>query len=283
MHISSPEAKRFLQRDIRLAFFDIDGTLLGLDGNYTKRVRQAIHSVQARGVKTAVASGRPLFAADFLVRELGLNDAGLFYTGALLHNPQTGESLAEHPLEQALVDRLLTAAKQMQVYIEVCGRHRFYVEAMTPLGQLHSQHLRAVPEMCAFGELEADEVVIKLLFAVSDTQDHAKLYALEKRFPDAVFAYAKMAAKPDWLFVSVISSRACKQTGFQQLLEYHGVTADQVISFGDAQSDKTFLQLSGVGVAMGNAADDVKALADIVTTPVWEDGVAVVLEHLAGS
>lgn len=277
--MTSPAANA-LQRDIRLAFFDIDGTLLGLDGNYTERVKTAILNVRRAGIKTAVASGRPLFAADFLVEELQLKDAGLFYTGALLFDPSRQKTLELHPLEDSLATSLVTEARKAGVYTEVCSRDRFFVEAWGELGQLHSEHLRAVPKQVAFENVLGTEPVIKLLFAVDNEQDHEKLYRLESFFPDTVFAYAKMAAKPDWLFVSVIAQTACKNKGFQQLLDYHQVTAEQVVAFGDAQSDKVFLQQAGLGVAMGNAADDVKAVADLVTLPVWEDGVAVVLEGL---
>ncbi len=266
------------QRDLRLAFFDIDGTLLGLDGHYSQRVRRAIEAVREAGVKTAVASGRPLFAAEFLVQELGLTDAGLFYTGALVHDPMAQHTLAQHALDDDLVQRLVQAARDLGLYVEVCGRDRFYVEHVNELGLLHSKHLRAKPLKVCFDDVLGREPVIKLLFAVQTAQQHQLLYDLEAGFPEAIFAYARMAAKPDWLFVSVISDAACKQQAFTQLLDYHEVSADQVIAFGDAQSDKVFLQLAGVGVAMGNASEDVKQMADLVTAPVWEDGVAQVLE-----
>ncbi|WP_439133390.1 HAD family hydrolase [Pseudomaricurvus sp.] len=278
MDITSPSAKALLQRDIQLAFFDIDGTLLGLDGNYTQRVKEAILQLRSAGVKTAVASGRPLFAADFLVRDLQLRDAGLFYTGALIHDPSDQQTLSIHSLGDDLVGSMLSEARKLDVYTEVCGRDRFYVETWGYLGRLHSEHLRAVPERVSFDSIIGSEPVIKLLFAVDNEQDQEKLYALERTFPEAVFAYARMAAKPDWLFVSVIAQAACKRQGFQQLLDFHQVKPEQVIAFGDAQSDKVFLELAGVGVAMGNAAEDVKAVADLVTLPVWEDGVAVVLD-----
>ncbi|MBU3069986.1 HAD family hydrolase [Aestuariicella sp. G3-2] len=278
--MTSLAATALQQRDIRLAFFDIDGTLLGLDGNYTRRVKNAILNVRRAGIKTAVASGRPLFAADFLVDELQLKDAGLFYTGALIFDPSQQKTLELHPLEKGLVTSLIVEARKAGVYTEVCGRDRFFVEGWNDLGKLHSEHLRAVPEQVSFDNILDKEPVIKLLFAVDNAEDQKKLHHLEALFPDTVFAYAKMAAKPDWLFVSVIAQTACKHKGFQQLLDYHQVTAEQVVAFGDAQSDKVFLERAGLGVAMGNAADDVKAVADLVTLPVWEDGVAVVLESI---
>lgn len=280
MTISSAQLQSLRQRDLRLAFFDIDGTLLGLDGYYTQRVKDALLAVRAAGVKTAVASGRPLFAANFLVQELQLQDAGVFYTGALLYDPGHQETLAVHALETHLVEAILAAAQSRQIYAEIYTRDHYYVEQLTDLGELHSEHLRSTPLVLPFASLPVADPVIKLLFAVQHPAEHELLYQLEAEFPQAVFAYARMAAKPDWLFVSVIAASACKHAAFARLLDYHQVRAEQVIAFGDAQSDKIFLELAGVGVAMGNAADDVKQIADLVTAPVWDDGVAQVLEQL---
>lgn len=288
MTISPPQLHELLpqqvqalqQREFRLAFFDIDGTLLGLDGHYSQRLKTAILQLRAAGVKTAVASGRPLFAADFLVRELQLQDAGVFYTGALLYDPQRQQTLTVHALQPELVQTMVAAAKSRQLYTEIYTRDHYYVERLTPLGELHSEHLRAAPRILPFTHMPTDEAVIKLLFAVEHPDEQARLFELEAEFPQAVFAYAKMAAKPDWLFVSVIAGSACKRQAFAQLLNYHQVKPEQVIAFGDAQSDKTFLELAGLGVAMGNAAEDVKQVADLVTAPVWDDGVAAVLEQL---
>lgn len=283
MHISTVAAAELLDRDIQLAFFDIDGTLLGLDGGYTQRLQYAIAAARQAGIKTAVASGRPKFAADFLIDELQLIDAGLFYTGALLYDPSKEITLAQHALDDGLVFALISAAEQLELYTEVCTVDHFYVQKQTDLSHVHSEHLRVTPEACELAELIGNRPIIKLLFAVQRQADHAKLYQLERSFPEAIFAYARLASESEWLFVSVISTKACKYSAFQQLIDYHSVTSDHVIAFGDAQSDMTFLELAGVGVAMGNASDSVKLVADIETLPVWEDGVAVVLEQLCNS
>ncbi len=267
-----------LSRPYKLAFFDIDGTLLGLDGNYSQRVRDAVLALRQAGVRTAVASGRPRFAADFLIEQLQLRDAGLFYTGALVQEPD-GDVLALHSLDDDTVQALVKGGREQGLYTEVCGLNEFFVDQLTELGQLHAEHLRVTPVETDLLALRGQFPVIKILFAAHNAEEQLRLLALEQQFPQLVFAYAKMAAKPDWLFASVISGAACKHQAFDHLLAYHGVSADEVMSFGDAQSDMIFLQRAGLGVALGNAAPEVQAVAGMVTRPVWEDGVALVIER----
>jgi len=269
-----------LPSGIKLAFFDIDGTVLGLDGHYTERLKQALIAARARGMRLAVASGRPKFAADFLIDELGLTDAGLYYTGALVMDPQSGECLAQYPLAEKWVLELIGKAEVLGLYTELCTRDDYYIGQAHAISEQHSAHLRVPPKRTNLLEQATREPVLKLLFAVTQQVEHERLYQLESAYPQLTFAYARMPVNPDWLFVSVIDKAACKRTGFEQLLRHHGVEAHEVVSFGDAQSDEVFLSLAGLGVAMGNAAADVKAVADVVTLPVWEDGVAAVLEQL---
>ncbi|MYM62109.1 HAD hydrolase family protein [Pseudomaricurvus sp. HS19] len=267
-----------LSRHYKLAFFDIDGTLLGLDGNYSQRVKDAVLALRQAGIRTAVASGRPRFAADFLIDQLQLRDAGLFYTGALVQEP-AGDVLALHSLDDDIVQALVMNGREQGLYTEVCGLNEFFVDQLTELGMLHAEHLRVTPVETDLLALRGRFPVIKILFAAHNAEEQLRLQALEQKFPQLVFAYAKMAAKPDWLFASVISGAACKQQAFDLLLAYHGVSADEVMSFGDAQSDMIFLQRAGLGVALGNAAPEVQAVASMVTSPVWEDGVAEVIER----
>lgn len=278
---SSEWSQRFASRDIRLAFFDVDGTLLGLDGGYTQRLRHALQAVQALGVKTAIASGRPKFAVDFLIDDLGLDAAGLYYTGALVFDPKTGESLIQQPLAVDRVQCLIERARQLQVYTEVCTRDDFYIETSNPIGDVHSEHLRVTPTLKAFDQLVTAEPVFKLLMAVDEKHQPGVLKQLEQEFSDLVFAYACLPTYPSWSFVSIIDPKACKHAAFDCLLEYHQVSADQVMAFGDADSDKVFLSRAGLGVAMGNAKPEIKAVADAVTVAAADDGVAQVLEILA--
>ncbi|NIB43708.1 HAD hydrolase family protein [Pseudomaricurvus alkylphenolicus] len=267
-------------KNIRLAFFDVDGTLLGLDGHYTEHLRRTILHSRELGIKTAIASGRPKFASEYLIEELQLTDAGMFYTGALLFDPSKNLTLEQIVLDTQVVEDVVETARSMGLYTELCTRDDFYVESMPEVGLRHSEHLRVTPKIHSFDSILQNEPVIKLLFAVTSRPEHDLLFKLESMFPQLVFAYAKLAAEPHWLFVSVIDAHACKERAFQQLLDYHDVSADQVVAFGDAHSDIQFLRQAGLGIAMGNANADVQAVADLVTSPVWEDGVALVLEEI---
>lgn len=265
---------------IKAAFFDIDGTLLGLDGNYSAAVKASIIRIKGLGVKTAIASGRPYFATEFLWAELGLTDVGVFCTGAQIYEPISQREYRAHVLPEATRRRLISALREADIYYELYTNKGFFVERNNAPDVLsvHAQHLRCQPRHCSFDEVA--DPAIKLLIGANLQTDSQILQELEAAFPECIFAYASLPAYPDWLFASIIDKGASKESAFKSLLEHHNLLAENVISFGDAQSDMAFLGMAGIGVAMGNATDAVKSIADVVTAPVWDDGVALALDAL---
>lgn len=266
--------------DIRLAFFDIDGTLLDSHGQIHPHLYSAIANLKSKGIKTAIASGRPYFAARFLVDELGINDAGMFYTGAHLFEPRSEHTLLEVPLLVADALAVVQAAQSLDLYAEVYTPSGFYLQEQTEISHVHSVHLRVTPELDDLAAVVMRNSISKLLVGVNRVTQGDKISILEKQFPQLIFARAYLATYPDWQFASVIDGAATKQRAFDFLLHHHQLKPHQVIAFGDAESDMDFLQMAGIGVAMGNANDNVKAVADWVTKTADEAGVAYALGQL---
>ncbi|HEY7771916.1 MAG TPA: HAD family hydrolase [Marinagarivorans sp.] len=272
--------KQHRNSDIKVAFFDVDGTLLDAGGNYPKRLAKSLRRAQALGVKTAVASGRPYFATQFLWHDLGLVDTGVFCTGAQIFEPKTGKVHRSMVLSDALVRSLLSTLRNSSLYYELYTKNGIYVErdVAPDILAVHAAHLRATPTLMNFDLIA--EPVVKLLVGADTQRDNSALSQLERQFPECTFAYAALPAYPSWSFASIIDKAACKRSAYDYLIDYYQVKSENVISFGDAQSDMAFISMAGIGVAMGNASAAVKAVADIVTAPVWDDGVADVLDAL---
>ena len=80
-------------------------------------------------------------------------------------------------------------------------------------------------------------------------------------------------------FLEFMNKQSNKGTGVAALAEHLGLTAEQVITVGDAGNDRHMIEYAGLGVAMGNATDEIKALAQHITARNDEDGVARVIEQ----
>lgn len=246
----------------------------------------------------ALATGRPPFACKFMFEDLPLDDWGLFYTGGLIMSPATGEVLTNHSLDSATCLSVYQAAKAKGCYVELYSSDRLYIDEPHFIAKEHCKQLRVQPNetnittLLKTGRAEGDLPVANVgadlrpagrwskLLIGEDGQHDKQLSQIERDFPRLRFAYAKLPAYPHWRFASVVSEAGDKNLAFDSLLNIYGCKAEEVMAFGDAASDKIFLKAAGLGVAMGNASDDVKSCADVVARSSDEDGVARVLEEL---
>lgn len=263
--------------DVRLVFFDVDGTLLNAQGELTDATRTAIARLKQRGIRTAFATGRPPFAVTRLQDQLQLDGPHVFYTGALC---RAGDALlANCTLPFAQLKPLASAALAGGFYCEAYYQDCFYTTAQNDISQEHARHLGVGPvyaPLCDWPDTPAYKL---LLGARLDVQPQG-LASLEAAWPEFHFAYAHLPSRPAWQFASVVSGEVDKPALFQRLLQHLGLHPTQVMALGDGGSDKAFLAAAGTGVAMGNAGADVQATANFVTRSSCQDGVAYALTRL---
>lgn len=267
-------------REVKLIFFDVDGTLLDSAGQFSPELVHELARLKARGLALAIASGRPPFACQFLFDGLGLVDTGLFYTGSLIYKPDSQLTLLRHSLAQRDALALFQQAQSQGLYFELYDQQRLIVDTELNVAPHilaeHCRQLRIDPSCEALEPLlltDRESPWVKVLLG-EDTEQSNKLAALEEQFPELHFAYAKLPAYPNWRFASVIPAAADKNRAFDTLLDHYQLRPEQVMAFGDAGSDKVFLSRAGLGVAMEPAAKDVKACADFVCPSSDENGVA---------
>jgi len=268
-------------QNIKLIFFDIDGTLLNTHGHWSDTLAAQLLRLNKQGIKLAIASGRPSFAAQFIFDALPIVDAGLFCTGAQLYDPRVNTSLELHCLLVERVQLLYQRAQTLNIYTEFYTQTAYFVPEFTDITAVHAKHLRVKPSIVSPHELLATTPKLtKLLLGNNETIAPGKLDLLASQFPDMEFAFANFLACPGWRFASVISRDASKHTAFASLLNYHNVNASEVAAFGDSHSDETFIELAGLGVAMGNGSEALKQKADYITESVDNHGVEEVIRYM---
>ena len=271
-----------LNKKIKAVFFDIDGTLLGEDGHYTEATQREILRIKELGVKTSVASGRPAFAAKFIINELKIDDPGVFCTGAHVYSPLEKRTIQLSSIPEPIASNLYSDIKTLGFHYEAYTESTYYYEEKVndEIFSIHTELMRQDPEKHDFTSIIGEQKIVKFLVAIDSHDKQVQLVELEKKFPELRFAYAGIASHPEWVFASIISSEVNKKTVFKNMTEYFGITADEVMAIGDSHSDMDFIESAGVGVAMGNANDAVKACANYVTKSVSDEGVAYALSQL---
>lgn len=265
---------------IRLVTLDLDGTVVGRGGVISERTRAVVARLQEAGVSVALATGRPWFGARSIAETFKITSPSLFYSGALILNPATGEVHQECFIEPTAVREVLVRATERGLYTELYTRNGYFSGSDSEFRAIHTDYLGSASEIASLVEVAERYPILKFGFVVTKGEGDGALKALFQEFPELASSSAFGASHPDILFGNMTSRSASREGGFALLCSLTGVEGHEVASFGDGDSDIPFLRLAGLGVAMGNAPLSVKEAAEVVTGTVEDDGAAAVLEQL---
>lgn len=253
-----------------LIALDVDDTLVPRDGSVSERVVDAIERVQSAGTLVVLATGRTPSTTIPIARAAGINDLVVCSNGALLVSVATEKTIESvtfdpRPVLEELVEHLPDAVYAVE---DVNGMFR--TTRMFPAGAL-GLSIREVP----FEHLLRDPV-IRLVVRSEQHVDTGFGPIVEKLgYVSAIFGVGEVA----WL--DVAARGVNKATMLQRLCERRGIDPANTVAIGDYWNDIEMLRWAGLGVAMGSAAEPIKAAADTLTSGVPGDGVADVLDALA--
>ena len=262
----------------KMIVLDVDGTLLTDEQTISTRTRATLLKVQQMGVRVVLASGRPTHGVMPLARALELDKNGGFvlsYNGAQIIHVPTGERVFERRIDP-----------QFMAYLERGARKRgftifTYREDRIVTSNAQNVHVQHEAKLSGMRVEEATDWAAAVDFSpckvmlVSD--DEAALVGLEEHWRRRLAGTLDVLRSEDY-YLEVVSESVDKSNTLTVLLEKEGIDPTDVVAIGDGVRDVPMLQLVGLGVAMGNAQDSVKACADVVTLTNAEDGVAVALE-----
>jgi len=265
---------------IKLIALDMDGTLLNNEKKISERNCEAIQRAKDAGIKVVLASGRPPEGLQQFLTQLDLisnDDFCVSYNGSLVQRVASGEVLHQTSLKGTDIKKVFELSQRLEVCI-----HAFSVKQ----GLITHQHNQWTDVEAKINGITATEVDFSTL---ADDDDFIKvmMVADEMRLTD-VIAQLPESLKTDYtvvrsaaIFLEVLHPESNKGIAIEKLCQLLELSAEQVMCVGDAENDHAMLSFAGLAVAMENADDETKAIADYITAHNNEDGVAVAIEKKA--
>lgn len=251
-------------------FFDIDGTLVSFRTHeIPPSAVSALEEAKRRGVKVFISTGRHISFVNNLQSISHLIDGYITTNGACCTIGGRCVSLAPISCEDA--NRLLDYVDKNRTPCVVMGLKGIAALNITSAADhvlrdmLNIQYDKIALTMDEI----AHDPILQITPFVSDEQERELMARLD----------GCISARWYPAFTDVTSVRADKARGLEAIARDEGIGVDETMAFGDGGNDVPMLERAGIGVAMGNAIDGVKAAADYVTTLVDEDGVRNALRH----
>lgn len=263
----------------RLIALDIDGTLLTSDHRVLPSTRQAIAWAREQGVRVVLSTGRSAMEAAYLNREAGCDRLAVCLGGSSIADLTTLTHLRQWLLPPPRVAEMLPFFTEKGIAVMAFAGTRLCL----PTADDQAFVARFPHDCChQFKELLTDfpvemarEPVCKLLTIGPQASLDALLNFL--RPMEEIRSTNSGTGN-----VEIMPRQADKGTALGVLCREWGISMDEVIAMGDSDNDREMLSAAGMAVAMGNAPDAVKQLADYVTTTNDADGVANAIYHLLG-
>lgn len=277
----------------KMIAIDLDGTLLGRRGRASQANLQALARAQDAGVMVVPCTGRAWRESQAVLAKLTTSGPGVFVTGAVVGDIQTGQSLDMAAIEPNLAMELVRYLENQPEAVLVCREsqlcgHDYLVTGQGSLSPNTQWWFEATGATVHFQKnLTPDDLHHTLRVGIVADSDRVPPVCrqIESAFADRVLTHSFPAVQlPDPSrsvhVLEVFAAGVDKWRGLQWIARERGIEPHQIAAIGDQINDVAMIQNAGCGVAMANAIEPVKAVADYVTLDCEQDGVAHAIDQL---
>jgi Cof subfamily protein (haloacid dehalogenase superfamily) len=262
-------------RTISAVLADVDGTLVTKDKVLTERALGAVKQLRDRGIVFTITSGRPPFGMRMLVEPLGLTTPMAAFNGGAIVSPDLSV-LDERPLPDALLPALVDMIQAHGLDVFLFRTDGWFVRSLdAPQVHHEASTIQRLPTVVP----SFDSVLAGVVKVVGVSEDHPRVAACEAAVQQEYGAQVS-AARSQPYYLDVTNPTANKGVVIERLSHYIGIPLDRIAAIGDQPNDVLMFERAGLSIAMGNASDEVKRRATLVTTSFADEGFANAIEHI---
>ncbi|GAA3400792.1 Cof-type HAD-IIB family hydrolase [Paenibacillus hodogayensis] len=251
----------------RLIALDVDGTLLNDRYELTADTVETVRAVHEAGATIVLCTGRSPVNSLPLMEQLGLEGTLITHNGAATIRSTDRQVVHEYPFETEQLRPLVAYCRERRVHLDMCTPFELYVE--TELGEREAAmygKFMLTPQRIG-NILELGRAPVKFtVFGDKDVMDRVEADWLGMSLPLSVLRSGD-------LFIDVMHPQATKGSALRSLAESLGIERSEVMAIGNYFNDVEMIRFAGLGIAMDNSPEGVKAEADAVTASNNEEGV----------
>ena len=247
--------------EYKILFTDLDGTLLDNKSNITALCKEAAASAFAAGKQVVLCSGRTWKSLDSFEKELGIhgkNRYGIAFNGGLVYETSGKKILFSQPMENSVGVSVVNELKKLDADILMYAGETLYAEHETEMNAGYSRHvnipIQYIPDLTEI-KSEIMKIIVK--------GEYSHLSNIEK-ITAPLFAGKCNVFFSSSTLIEYAHLNTHKGAGLKFLCGHLNIPIEESIAMGDQANDIEMLAEAGLGIAVSNAPDDVKAAADVV-------------------
>ena len=264
----------------KLLAFDMDGTILNSDKKITPATLAKLEELSRRGVYVVVSTGRGLAELSAYRKDFQNLHYGILISGGVIYDFKSAQALSIRPVSEDLILKLIDAGLDEGAMIHLLTLNDS-IAAQKDISQMEKFHMGIYQPMFDKICIRCDDFkkfvldnpgkVLKVnLYHLTPESRDRTVERMKKFDLNLVFAEGtSLEASP---------KNISKGSGLIELCNILKISVDECVAVGDAPNDLEILKTAGVAVAMGNATDEIKKIADLVTADNDHDGVVKVIE-----
>jgi len=257
---------------IKMIATDIDGTIYSVNNGFSPNLRACIKKLSENGVKVVLVTGRMHSSAMHVAKELGLDTPVISYQGGLIKNTD-GTTLYRENLPSEYAKVIIRWARENNIHINLYIDDKLYVEKDNEIIKSYTKDKYIDYTVCSFDNLKIENVNKILAIDVNDAEKvTCWVTELRAKYPELY------VVKSTPYYCEIGSPKAKKSCGVEFLCKYWNYSKDEVLTIGDQNNDIDLVKAGGIGVAMGNATQELKKCADYITDTVDNDGFVKAVE-----
>lgn len=270
--------------NIKLAGIDLDGTLFNSEKKIDGRTRHAIKSAYSKGIQIIPVTGRPFSGLSEEIMNINEISYAITNNGAEIYNLKTKKPIFSRQINNQDSLSIIKESERINTVFEVFTNgfgylteetlnHYISIHGNSPVGEYIKTSRKTVDNIYSFMQKHnyaADEIFI----SIPNIKTKNQLESTLNKFRN--IQYWSIFDK----FIEVTHKNADKGKAFSFLADYLNVDIKNTIALGDGENDISLLKCAGVSVAMANAEESVKNIADIITSSNDNYGAAEIIEQL---
>ncbi|WP_311538263.1 Cof-type HAD-IIB family hydrolase [uncultured Anaerococcus sp.] len=262
----------------KLIAVDLDGTLLTSTNTISKKNKESIEKVLDAGHKVVIITGRDFYGSIKVARELfDRHEGGLVASsnGALVFDLAKDKPIINHTIPREVVKEMIAYGKSLGLDYLIYHDNKILAEKddaydLDFLSKKNKLEVEIIEDLV--DKLDFD--LNKLLFSAQPSLIEKVKSDFEEKFKGKVNPIHSMPQFLDCMPVGIHKGRS-----LLEIADFYGIDHKDTLAFGDEINDETMIEMAGTGIAMANASDYIKNLADDICPTNDDDGIALYLEE----